>query len=89
MRSYIPFPRLRLTILVLVFLCFALPTLAQEQSTDTTNTTEAETVTHTVTYGDSLYRIALRYGTTVQHLMQINNLTNAHWIYAGQQLHLG
>jgi LysM repeat protein len=40
---------------------------------------------HTVWWGENLYRIALRYGTTWQTLMSINNLTST-WIYPGQVL---
>jgi LysM repeat protein len=36
--------------------------------------------------GENLYRISLRYGTTVNALKQLNQLPNANWIYAGQQL---
>lgn len=83
MRSYIAFPRLYLIVIILVVLSFALPTLAQEQSADTT---DAETVTHTVTYGDSLYRIALRYGVTMDAIAQANGLTNWSHIAIGQTL---
>jgi len=41
---------------------------------------------HTVQRGENLYRISLRYGTTVSALKQLNQLPNANWIYAGQQL---
>lgn len=37
--------------------------------------------------GDNLYRIALRYGTTVEALQRSNPyITNPHWIYAGNRL---
>ena len=37
--------------------------------------------------GDNLYRIALRYGTTVESLQSSNPyITNPHWIYAGNRL---
>jgi len=40
---------------------------------------------HTVWWGENLYRIGLRYGTTWQTLMSINNLTSTR-IYPGQVL---
>jgi LysM repeat protein len=41
---------------------------------------------HVVQRGENLYRIALRYGTTVQALALANNLPNTSLIYAGQRL---
>jgi LysM repeat protein len=41
---------------------------------------------HTVQRGDTLTRIALRYGVTVEALMRANGLTSGQNIYAGQQL---
>ncbi len=43
------------------------------------------TLYHTVWWGENLYRIGLRYGTTWQTLMSINGLTSTR-IYAGQVL---
>lgn len=42
--------------------------------------------THVVQYGDTLAKIALRYGVTIQRLAEANNLANVHLIYAGQTL---
>lgn len=42
-------------------------------------------VTHTVNYGDTLYRLAINYGTTVAKLQSINRL-NSNVIYVGQTL---
>ncbi len=39
-----------------------------------------------VTWGDTLYRVAARYGTTVNALMRANALPNSNFIYAGQRL---
>jgi lipoprotein-anchoring transpeptidase ErfK/SrfK len=36
--------------------------------------------------GENLYRIALRYGTTVQALASVNNLSSTSLIYVGQRL---
>lgn len=42
--------------------------------------------THIVQPGDTLYRLALRYGTTVHAIAQANSLANVNLIYAGQKL---
>ena len=41
---------------------------------------------YTVQWGDSLSRIAIRYGTTVQAIAQANSIVNPNLIYAGQVL---
>jgi LysM repeat protein len=41
---------------------------------------------HIVQRGENLYRIAIRYGTTVQQLVQINNIPNPNIIFVGQAL---
>lgn len=43
-------------------------------------------VTHVVQRGENLFRIALRYGTTVQAIASANGITNPSLIYAGQKL---
>ncbi len=45
-----------------------------------------ETVFYTIQLGDTLSEIASRYGTTVQELVDINNLTNPNLIYPGETL---
>jgi LysM repeat protein len=40
----------------------------------------------TVGYGDNLFRIALRYGTTVGRLQALNGIANPNYIRAGQSL---
>ncbi|MGB9592704.1 MAG: LysM peptidoglycan-binding domain-containing protein [Anaerolineae bacterium] len=42
--------------------------------------------THIVKPGETLYRIALMYGTSVQAIALANNLSNVNIIYPGQQL---
>ncbi|MDO4541584.1 MAG: LysM peptidoglycan-binding domain-containing protein, partial [Bacillota bacterium] len=42
---------------------------------------------YTVSSGDSLYKIAVSYGTTVKELQRVNSLTAAR-IYAGQRLYI-
>lgn len=41
---------------------------------------------HTVQAGENLFRIALRYGTTVEAISKANGITNAALIYVGQVL---
>ncbi len=41
---------------------------------------------YTVRWGDTLYRIAVRYGTTVAKLMSLNGITNPNKIIAGQTI---
>ena len=40
------------------------------------DTDSAGTTFHTVQAGESLYRISRQYSTTVQHLMELNTLTD-------------
>lgn len=44
------------------------------------------TRTHTVQRGENLFRIAIRYGTTVSELMRLNRISDPNRIYAGQTL---
>lgn len=44
------------------------------------------TTTYVVQPGDSLFRVALRFGVSVQAIAQANGLTNVNFIYAGQTL---
>jgi LysM repeat protein len=41
---------------------------------------------HTVQAGENLFRISLRYGTTMGALQALNNVSNPNLIYAGQRL---
>src|SRR5689334_1155953 len=43
-------------------------------------------VTHVVLYGENLFRISLRYGTTMAAIATANGITNYALIYAGQIL---
>lgn len=45
-------------------------------------------ITYVVKSGDTLSEIALRYGTTVNQLVAINNIRNPNLIYPGQQLRI-
>ncbi|MBN1287052.1 MAG: LysM peptidoglycan-binding domain-containing protein [Anaerolineae bacterium] len=54
-------------------------------TTPTTPTTPAQGV-YVVVRGDTLFRIALRFGTTVARLVADNGIANPNLIYVGQQL---
>jgi murein DD-endopeptidase MepM/ murein hydrolase activator NlpD len=41
---------------------------------------------HTIEYGDFLYKIATRYGLTVNELCDLNGITRKHKLYAGRKL---
>ncbi len=43
-------------------------------------------ITHVVQPGETLFRIALRYGTTVEAIVEANNLVNPDFIVPGQRL---
>jgi LysM repeat protein len=45
-----------------------------------------ETVTHVVQPGENLFRISLKYGTTVEAIAAANNIINPSFVYAGQKL---
>jgi len=45
-----------------------------------------ESVVHIVGPGENLFRIALRYGVTVDAIAAANGLSNTHYIYVGQRL---
>lgn len=46
----------------------------------------AKTVTHVVQPGETLFRIAVRYGTTVEAIVRANQLVNPDFIVPGQRL---
>jgi murein DD-endopeptidase MepM/ murein hydrolase activator NlpD len=48
--------------------------------------TSAENLFHTVAYGETLFRIAQRYGLTVNELIRANNIADPTRIYAGERL---
>lgn len=41
---------------------------------------------HVVQAGDNLFRIALRYGVTIEEITRANNIVNPRYIYVGQEL---
>lgn len=54
------------------------------QTENPNNTTNTQTIYYTVQRGDTLSQIAQRYGTTVQEIASINNISNPNLIYPGQ-----
>lgn len=48
--------------------------------------TVASALTYRVQWGDTLYRIAARFGTTMQAIAQANQISNPNLIYVGQEL---
>lgn len=68
-------------VLMAVLLLVAAPTLHP-----TTITAQGGGTTHTVQAGENLFRIALRYGFTVEYLAAVNGIGNPASIYAGQVL---
>jgi lipoprotein-anchoring transpeptidase ErfK/SrfK len=65
---------LTLSIVLVLTLALAAPVFAQGS------------IIHVVQRGENLFRIALRYGVTVDALVTANGLSNASRIYAGQRL---
>ncbi|OOO00035.1 MAG: hypothetical protein ATN35_09510 [Epulopiscium sp. Nele67-Bin004] len=55
------------------------------ESTDNTSST-SKVMIYTIESGDTLSGIAEKYGTTVQELASLNNISNENLIYAGQSL---
>lgn len=49
-------------------------------------TTDTEAVYHTVAAGENLYRISVKYNTTVDKIIKLNNLKNADRIVEGQKI---
>ncbi len=69
----------RLVAVVLVVLLLAIPATALAQD-------GGGQVKHTVQAGENLFRIALKYGTTVDAIVKANNITNPNVILVGQEL---
>ena len=67
--------KIMVLLVIVIVLTMALPLSAHAQSQ-----------THVVRRGDTLYSIARRYGTTVQAIMNTNGLSNRNFIWVGQRL---
>lgn len=72
------FPRLVLILAVVLFV-FVVPTISPLAA-------QSGGTTHTVQAGENLFRIALRYGYTVEYLASVNGITDPTHIYVGQVL---
>ncbi len=55
-------------------------------ATPAASNSDSEAVYHTVAAGENLYRISLKYKTTVENILRLNNLKNADRIVEGQKL---
>ncbi|HSJ56096.1 MAG TPA: LysM peptidoglycan-binding domain-containing protein [Anaerolineae bacterium] len=67
-----------LVVATLLFVASAPPALAAPR--------DASGLIHVVQRGENLYRIALRYGSTVQAIAHANGIGNPNQIYVGQRL---
>jgi murein DD-endopeptidase MepM/ murein hydrolase activator NlpD len=47
---------------------------------------QESTIVHVVRSGETLFSIARRYGTTIEAIVQANDIADPHWIHVGQQL---
>ncbi len=70
----------RIVVLILVLMCATAGVLAQDQ------VQEGAPVVHTVTYGDSLFLIAQRYGVSVNDIARENSILYTWNIQIGQKL---
>ncbi len=73
-------------VLILIALTLALTPLAALPAEAQQGTGSVCTASHVVQRGETLFRIARRYGTTVANLQALNNIANPNLIYAGQTL---
>lgn len=71
----------------LVLLFVLVFVLGVSLSATTTAQTEADTQ-YTIVPGDTLFRISLRFGVSVQAIAQANNIQNVNLIYAGQTIRI-
>lgn len=62
------------------------PTTAEPTSEATETPSPEGEVTHVVKKGENLFRIALRYGSTVETIANANGIANPALIYVGQEL---
>lgn len=59
---------------------------SQPANNNTANNNNSESVIHTVVSGDTLYGIARKYGTTVDKLLRLNNITEDSKLQLGQKI---
>lgn len=78
---------IRLIVLILLLgLVISSSTITAVAQTANAPIAQAQTTTHIVRPGETLYSLARRYGTTVEAIAQANSLSNVSQIYTGQQL---
>jgi LysM repeat protein len=76
----------RKTLAFLVLIALLWP-VAVQAAPDAERVAQSETV-HVVQPGENLFRISLRYGTTVDAIMAANGLTSPDMVYVGQSLRI-
>lgn len=64
----------------------ALPQEPQKPQPGANSNIETTAVYHTVAAGENLYRISVKYNTTVDNILKLNNLKNADKIIEGQKI---
>lgn len=81
---------LRMSIMLLLVLNLGAYNLIAQDTDDATDEDAVVTTTEQITYvvqrGDNLFRIAQRFGLTVQQLADANGITNTSLIFVGQRL---
>ena len=76
-------------LLGLLMLAAVSPAFAANAESDTATTAESGGVYHTVRYGEYLSHIAVRYGVSIQAILQANpHIINPNLIYAGTVLYI-
>ena len=55
-------------------------------SSNNSNASSSSTIIYTVKAGDTLYKIATKYGVTVKQIAACNGLTNVNTLHVGQKL---
>ncbi len=78
-------PRFRSVVVIVLVLAML---LAPASAAFADDSAQGGIVTYVVSPGENLYRIGLRYGVSVQTLMQANGLNNPRSLYAGQRLRI-
>lgn len=80
--------QIRFVAFLTLILCLGLVQASAAPRLITTTPTPTNETVYVVQQGETLYRIALRFNTTVQALAQANGITNTALIYAGQRLRI-
>lgn len=60
--------------------------VGQQLNVPCLNPTPAPFPTYTVVQGDNLFRIAIKYSTSIYAIALVNGIYNPNWVYAGQTL---